>query len=131
MVLGAEGNFVSGENEEEAEYHRHPGDLHQERSQGDEDAPENECSDDAIKEDPVAVLLRDGEKVKNNQKDKEVVDREALLNEITGKKIETALVSKRHRVKSSESRVEWKMPAAVEIKSGTEQECQSDPRDHR
>ena len=82
MGFGSEGNLETGEKQEDAENQRHPGDLHQDGANRNEGRTEDQCPQNAVEEDPMAVLLRNRKEVEDDQEDEEVVDGEALLHQI-------------------------------------------------
>ena len=127
MRFGTEGNFESGENEEESKNNRHPEDLHQYGSKSNKESSENQRTKNSIKENAVTETIWYRKEIKDNQKDKEIVDREAFLHEIAGEELQTALSGKLMRIISGKTGILRKDPKAPCIKSRAECERQTDP----
>jgi hypothetical protein len=78
----------AGEDQEAAEQEHHPRVLHQDRAQGDEHGAEDERADDAVEQDAVLVLRRDGEVREHHHEDEDVVHRQRLLDHVAGEELE-------------------------------------------
>ena len=127
MRLGAECHLESREEKENAEKNRHPGDLHQHRTECDEEGAEDKGAKNAVEKDPVPVFRRDGEEVEDHQEDEEVVDREALLDEPSREKLKAALARQGMSVKTCKPRIRGKEFYSVKIKPRAEEQCETDP----
>ena len=74
MGLRTESNLETRDSQEDSENERHPRDLHQHRSEGDEEGAKDDGSQNAVEEDLMTVLRRDCEEVEDHKEDEEIVD---------------------------------------------------------
>ena len=78
----------------------------------------------------MTVFLGNRKVVEDDKEDEEVVDREALLDKISGEKFKGTLLGQRWVIQTSETRIVGKLPAPIGIETGAKQEGQGDPDDH-
>ena len=93
-------DLPTGQNEKNTEKNRDPGDLQQHRTQRDEDNPKKKGPEDAVKENSVLILCRDGKEIEDHDKDKDVVHGQRLLHHKAGQKFQRGLAGRYRGIKS-------------------------------
>ena len=125
-------DLPTGQDEENPEKNRNPGDLQQHRTQGDENDPKKKSAENAIKENSVLILRRDGKEIEDHDKDKDVVHRQRLLHHKAGQKFQRGLPGRHRGIKTRDrqkTRIVSQRMVGKEIESKVEEHGQSDP-DH-
>ena len=87
-----------GEDQQHAEQQEHEREqVEQGGAEHDEDRPQDQRDDDAEGQHLVLVLLRHGERGHDDHEDEEVVDGQALLDDVTGEVLGAEIATREHR----------------------------------
>jgi hypothetical protein len=105
-LAAADGHLQAGDDEEQPEEPDQPVELQQDGAQGDESGAEAERAQDAVEQHPVLVSRRHREIAEDQHEDEHVVDRQRVLDDVTGEGQQAEVQSEQRQDAGHEQRVE-------------------------